>query len=152
MPDGSVLHVHPQGAVQFHDLGRGVVLHGCLGLSVAEFAPLVIDDCERVIKAHGTCNIFVDSYDAKMMTTAFREKMTGWVAERSDVVPGLHILLRSKLWEMAINIAKLVIRNDVLKVYSKIETWEGVGKRIVPTFARRPMVLPRDIAAQVEFR
>jgi hypothetical protein len=149
MPDGSVLHVHPQGAMQFHDLGGGVTIHACWGLSPADFAPLVIADGERLIREHGHVTFFVDLYDGKMASTGFREQMTEYLKSKGPRLRGSHMLLRSKLWEMAITVAQLVIRDQTLHVYSSIAEWEAVGRRQVPGFVRRPLVMPSDMNATV---
>lgn len=145
MPDGSVLHTHAKGAVQLHDLGEGVALHACLGVTVAEFAPLVIAEGDRLLREHGRIAFFVDGYDAKMMSTGFREQITAWVAERGDAVACAHVLIRSKLWEMGLSIAKLVMRDTPMHVHSDVGEWEAAGRRQAAGFTRRPLILPADL-------
>jgi hypothetical protein len=146
MSDGSVLHQLGGAAMQFHELGRGVILHVCTGPSPVEFAPLVIAHAEKQLKAVGRCVVMVDAYDSKMMTTAFREKMTEWYrTHREERKVVTHILIRSKLWEMGLNIANLVLGNSAVKVHASIHEWEGVGAREAGvTFRRKPIALAHD--------
>lgn len=142
LADGSRLFVHPQGCLQLHDLGGGVALHVCTGILV--FARHVQDDGERLIAAYGRAIFFVDSHEAKMMTTEFRDSMTSWVKKRADVAQS-HLLIRSKLWEMAISVAKLIVGADSLFVYSNVQAWEAAGRRFAAGFRRRPLVVPDDL-------
>jgi hypothetical protein len=139
-PDGSVLYVHRRGALQLYDLGSGVALHVCGGISLPEFAPLVMADGDRLIGQYGRAVFFVDSYDASAMTTEFREAMTAWVRDKVDVATS-HILIRSPLWSMALSVAALVVGRRALHVYSSIDQWERAGRSEVADFRRRPLVM-----------
>jgi hypothetical protein len=138
LPDGSMQHVDPRGVLRIHDLGRGVRLHVVNGLSLPEHAPFVIDDCDRALREHGRCIVLVDAFDSKMMTTEFREQMTGWFKVNGKSAFA-HILIRSKLWEMAINVANLVLGTRVARVYSKVSEWEAIGRAEIAGFRRRPL-------------
>jgi hypothetical protein len=153
MPDGSVLHVaEPSGGrrepsvMRFYDLAPNMNLHVCSGLMVPEFAALVIADCERKLKSCDRLITMVDSYESKQMSTPFREQMTRWFPAVKGRFVG-NLLIRSKLIELAINIANMVVGTPVAKAFSHIPDWEAVGRQVVPGFKRRPLVLPAPTEA-----
>ena len=145
LADNSMLHHNEAGAVQTIDLGKGVVLHVCRGIAGEGFAHHVIEDGNRQIEKFGRCVFMVDAYDARMMTTEFRERMMAWFRSRERVA-FVHILIRSRLLEMAMNVANLVLRAPVATIYSKVGDWEAAGRREIKEFKRRPLKLPADIS------
>ena len=74
-------------------------------------------------------------------TSEFRDGIGGWFRHRKDVQA--HILTRSKLIEMAVNVTNLVLQ-AALKVYSNTGEWEAVARRELGVFRRRPLVLPAE--------
>jgi hypothetical protein len=143
LPDDSVLYIDAQGAMQSHTFGKGVVLHVRRGIMHAEFAKYVMQDGERALAAARRFILMVDAYDAKMHTTEFREVMTDWFAAHPEAY--VHMLIRSKLLEMALNVSNLALGASRAKVYYDAELWESIGRQEVPTFERRPLVIPGDV-------
>jgi hypothetical protein len=144
LPDRSMLYVGARAAMQCHDLGRGVVLHVCTGTPDGEFVQYVIGDGEKQLAKHGRCLFMVDTYDSKSVTSDFRDGVGPWFrAHRSDAQA--HLLIRSKLIEMAVNVTNLVMQ-AAFKVYSDPAEWEAVARRELGVFRRRPLIMPTDSA------
>jgi hypothetical protein len=141
--DGSTLYYDAQGVNQVHDLGQGVALHVRRGIMSGAFAKHVMEDGERHIRASGRFVLMVDGVETRIHTTEFREKMTAWF--RAHETATVHMLIRSRLVEMALNVANLVMGNTRANTYFNVETWESVGRKHVPSFARRPLTLPEDV-------
>jgi hypothetical protein len=141
LPDRSTLYMSARGAMQSHDLGSGVVLHVCSGIMEGEFVQPVIADGQKQLGKHGRCLFMVDLYDAKSATSEFRDGVGGWFRHRKDVQA--HLLIRSKLIEMAVNVTNLVLQ-AAFKVYSNTGEWEAVARRELGVFRRRPLVLPAE--------
>jgi hypothetical protein len=129
--------------VQAHDLKRGVVLHTRRGIMSGGFVPIVRADCEKQIRDAGRCVLMVDGLDVKMHTTEFREEMTAWFRENETAV--VHMLIRSPMVQMALNVANLVMGSSRAKTYLSVSEWEAAGRREIASFARRPLVVPSDI-------
>lgn len=143
MEDGSVLYFESGGMVQAHDLKRGVLLHVRRGIMSGDFVPIVRADCERQMKAAGRCVLMVDGLDVKMHTTEFREQMTVWFRDNQDAV--VHMLVRSPMVQMALNVANLVMGQSRAMTYLNVGEWEAAGRKEIASFARRPLVVPADL-------
>ena len=146
MEDGSVLYFEPGGMIQAHDLKRGVLLHARRGIMSGNFVPIVKTDCERQLHDAGRCVLMVDGLDVKMHTTEFREQMTAWFHQNENAV--VHMLVRSPMVQMALNVANLVMGSSRAKTYLNVAEWEAAGRREIASFARRPLVVPADLAAE----
>jgi hypothetical protein len=144
LDDGSTLYFDTQGGVmQVHDFGRGVSLHVRRGIMTEQFAKHVIEDGERQIRNSKRFVLMVDGAEAKMHTTEFREVMTTWFRQHDTAV--VHMLIKSRMLEMALNVANLVLGNGRARAYFNPEIWESIGRQEVPSFIRRPLALPADL-------
>jgi hypothetical protein len=129
--------------IQAHDLKQGVVLHVRRGIMSEGFVPIVKMDCQRQIRDAGRCVLMVDGLDVRMHTTEFREQMTAWFRDNESAV--VHMLVRSPMVQMALNVANLVMGSSRAKTYTSVSEWEAAGRREVASFARRPLVVPADL-------
>ena len=143
LEDGSVLYFDTGGMIQAHDLKRGVILHARKGIMSEGFVPIVKAECERQIRDAGRCVLMVDGLDVKMHTTEFREQMTNWFRDNESAV--VHMLVRSPMVQMALNVANLVMGSSRAKTYLSVSEWEAAGRREIASFARRPLVVPADL-------
>ena len=143
LDDGSVLYFDGQGVMQVHDFGRGVSLHARRGIMTDAFAKYVIEDGERHIRTSGRYVLMVDGAETKMHTTEFREVMTTLFREHDTAV--VHMLIKSRMLEMALNVANLVLGNGRARAYFNAEVWESIGRQEVPSFIRRPLAVPADL-------
>jgi hypothetical protein len=143
LDDGSVLYFDSNGVMQVHDFGRGVSLHVRRGIMTLDFARHVIEDGERQIRNSGRYVLMVDGSETKMHTTDFREIMTSWFRDHETAV--VHMLIRSRMLEMALNVANLMMGNARAKAYFKADIWESVGRQEVPSFVKRPLAVPSDV-------
>ncbi|WP_437969401.1 hypothetical protein WMF04_08925 [Sorangium sp. So ce260] len=142
--DRSWLYVDCLGIMRSYELDKGLMLYVCRGVQLGEFAPHVIADGERQIQQSQRCIYMVDALESNRMDTAFRDQMTEWLKKNSPRAEA-HLLIRSMLLKMAVNVANLLIGTTVTHAYSDIEAWEAVGQRTIPWFKRRRLVLPEDV-------
>jgi hypothetical protein len=138
LADGGTLYSSSTGLMQTHDLGRGVILHIRSGTMDLAFARRAREHCEQQIQHHKRCVLMVDGYLTKMHTTEFRELTTRWFAEHEQAV--VHMLVRSPMVEMALNVANLVLGARRAHTYTQVADWEEVGRKEVPGFTRRPLL------------
>jgi hypothetical protein len=110
----------------------------------AAFVPIVKADCERAMREAGRCVLMVDGLELKMHTTEFREEMTTWFRENEGAV--VHMLVRSAMVQMALNVANLVMGSSRATTYLQVDDWEAAGRKEIASFARRPLVVPSDLA------
>ncbi|AGP34703.1 hypothetical protein BE04_30230 [Sorangium cellulosum] len=142
--DQSWLYVDYRGVMRSYELGKGLMLYVCRGLQIGEFAPHVIADGERQIQQFQRCIYMVDALDSPRMDTDFRDQMTEWLKKNCPRAEA-HLLIRSRLLQMAVNVANLLIGASMTHAYSDVAAWEGVGRRTIPWFRRRPLVVPDDV-------
>jgi hypothetical protein len=145
LPDGSVVHVDKQGIMQVHDFGGGVSLHVRRGIMTGDFAAFVIEDGERQLGKFGRFILMVDGVEAKMHTTEFREIMTNWFRDRETAV--VHMLIRSKMLDMALTVANLAMGSTRAMAYVDVDVWEATGRREAREFERRPLVSSAEIGS-----
>jgi hypothetical protein len=143
LDDGSVIHFDAQGIMQVHDFGRGVSLHVRRGIMTEEFAKHVIADGERHLRISRRFILMVDGSETRMHTTEFREVMTTWFRQHDTAV--VHMLIKSRMLEMALNVANLVLGDGRARAYFNPEVWESIGRQEVPSFIRRPLAVPADL-------
>ena len=145
LPDGSRLYHDAHGLMQVHDFGGGVSLHVRRGIMTADFATHVIEDGERQMNRFRRFVLMVDGTETRMHTTEFREVMTNWFRTRETAV--VHMLIRSKLLDMALTVANLTMGSPRAKAYTEASEWEAVGCREAAAFVRRPLSVPVDAGA-----
>jgi hypothetical protein len=54
------------------------------------------------------------------------------------------MLIKSRMLEMALNVANLVVGGRA-RAYFNPDVWESIGRQEVPSFIRRPLVVPPDV-------
>lgn len=140
LEDGSTIYADERGVMQMHDFGNGVSLHVRRGIIALDFAKHVVADGERQIRAAGRYVLMVDGLETKLHTTEFRELMTAWFQRHETAV--VHMLIRSRMLEMALNVANMAMGDRRARVYFDAEKWTAIGKREAPSFARLPLVEP----------
>jgi hypothetical protein len=144
MEDGSRIHYSSLGAGRTYDLGKGVLYSVAVGPQAEGYAPLIIADGEEQLRKHGRCIYMVDSRLSNQMSTGFRDQMTAFFkANRGKV--SVNMLIKSRLLEMGLNVANLIIGMRAAKAYSNVNEWEAVGRREIAGFKLRPLELPDDL-------
>jgi hypothetical protein len=84
--------------------------------------------------------------ETKMHTTEFREVMTNWFRVRETAV--VHMLIRSKLLDMALTVANLTMGSPRATAYMDVDEWEAVGRRKALNFSRRALAIPSAVATE----
>ncbi len=144
LDDKSWLYFDNRGSLTTLEWGQGVITFFCRGLQLAAFAPLVISHGEQQLKRAGRCIYMVDALESNQMETGFREQMTVWLRDHPENVEA-HLLIRSKLIQMAVNVTNLVLGKATTKAYSDTKEWEEAARAHAPQFRRRVLTLPPDL-------
>ena len=104
-------------------------------------------EAEATLRKYGRCIFFVDSLDSSQMESGFREVIPAWLGRHHDRAFA-HLLLKSKLIEMAANIGNLIARHTISRAYTSIAAWEEAGRReLGAPFQRRPITRAGERAA-----
>lgn len=144
MGDGSVFYLSARCLMQSWYLGKGVVPSKVRGLQSEELAPLILEEAEKQLTQFGRVVFFVDARESRQMTTEFRERMTAWFAAHKDLAR-VHMLLHSKLLEMALNLANLATGTATARAYANLASWEAAGQKEVLGFSARELMIPDDL-------
>jgi hypothetical protein len=142
--ENSVFFCDERCSMQSWYLGKGVVLSTVRGLQSDELAPLILEEAEAQLRRFNRVVFFVDARESRQMTTAFREQMTAWFAAHKEVAT-VHMLLHSKLLEMALNLANLATGTATARAYANLASWEAAGQKEILGFKARELTIPDDL-------
>jgi hypothetical protein len=133
LADGVVVVKGGRGVARLSRLGPGVLLYACEGvLSEAFYAPMVAM-AQREVEAAGKLVMFVDGLALHSVDTGFREQWTEWFRSHKAHFH-MHLLVRSKLMDMAASLANLFTGISVIKSYSSPGAWERACRTDFPAF------------------
>jgi hypothetical protein len=144
MEDGSRIYYCPRGVMRSFYLGPAVIQSVCWGLQSEALARFVIAEGEQRLQSAGRCVYMVDATMSNQMSTEFRDQMTAFFRKNKGRV-FVNMLIKSRLLEMALNVANLVIGMNAAHAYSNLGDWLAVGRREVPDFRKRELDLPDEI-------
>src|SRR5262249_38903307 len=94
-------------------------------------------ECEKEIAKVGFLVLFVDAREMHGTTAQARERSEVWIKAHKSQFRAGHILVRSKLLEMAVALVNL-LTGGVLRMYSNVGAFERAIAREVPGFTRLP--------------
>ena len=142
--DGSVLFVGPHLRVRLVALKPGVVLASAQGEVVgphdvsAETA--VLAELERELERAGTLTLFADLRQSPRVPAASRDTLAQWVRRHQKRLHPSHVLVQSKLLEMAASLITMVVGRDLLQIHTRPEAFLAVVKAVAPNLSKLPSV------------
>jgi hypothetical protein len=145
--DGSVLLHGPNLRVRVAVLKAGVVLataHGeVLDEKDVRVEAAVLAELESEIDRAGTLTLFADLRQSPRVPSLSREKIAEWTRRhRARLLPS-HVLVRSKLMEMAVSIVSMLIGQTVFEVYTRPAAFLASIKKVAPMLTELPTVPER---------
>lgn len=102
----------------------------------AELAMLKELDAE--LKRSGSLTVFADLREMPRMSAQSREVATTWLRDNRANIKASHVLVRSKLVEMAMAIVAMVVGGGILKLYSRPDTFLDLVRTAAPTLVALP--------------
>ena len=143
-PDGSVLFCGPNLRVRVAVLKPGVVLATAHGEVIddedvrAEAALLL--ECDRELERAGSFMIFADLRESPRMPSASRERVAQWTRRHQARLLPSHMLVRSKLLEMALSIITMLVGSGLFKVHTNPQTFLALVKKVAPKLNELPRI------------
>lgn len=129
LPRGGVLHLAT------YELPSNLVLYlQCRGFASASMVARVIDHRERAVRL-GRVALFNDLLDLEGYDPPVRDELTRWQKRHKESVMTTHILLRSRIVAMGIQMASLAL-GEHLVTYSRVADFDAVLRGWVPGWAR----------------
>lgn len=144
LADGSVVLRGPNLRVRIAVLKAGVVLataHGeVLDDKDSSVEAAVLAEFEKEMDRAGTLTLFADLRQSPRVPAPSREKLAEWAKRhRARILPS-HVLVQSKLMEMAVSIVSMLIGQRVIEVYTRPATFLTLLKKVAPKLTELPKV------------
>jgi hypothetical protein len=133
LADGGWLLTQAAAQVYFIVPKPAVIVIAASGPGDTALDEAVLDMLEREIRRSGPLTIFADVSQQTRMAPETREKASAWAKEHRKHVHATHILVRSKLVEMAFSVLGMLV-NGRFKIYSKTHEYHAALQADVPTF------------------
>lgn len=143
-PDGSVLFCGTSLCIRVAILKPGVVLVSARGEvadaqdSRAEAGVLAELDLE--FDRAGRLTLFADLRASARIPAVSRENLAKWLRRHQARLLPSHVLVRSKLVEMALSIITMLVGSGVFKIHSDVQTFLGLVKKVAPKLTELPRV------------
>lgn len=135
LADGTVLVEDTKGSARLSRLAPGVLLFVCTGTLPTNFYEPMVAVAQREMDRGGPVVILVDGWELHSVSTGFREAWTEWFKANKQKIR-MHLLVRTKLMEMAASLANLFTGLNVVKTYSTYAAWEQACRKDHPEFRR----------------
>jgi hypothetical protein len=120
-------------------LAPGALLVSGIGYNSGECAPLITAELTRVIATGAKLSPFVNLAEQTGQASAAREWWAEWVQQNRAQLGTAHILVRSRIMDMAISVLAMVVGGGMIKAHSNVAEFEAVIAAQVPGFRRLPL-------------
>jgi len=128
-------------------LAPGSVLVTGIGYNSGECAPLISAELARAIPVGGKLNAFVNLAAQSGQASIAREWWADWVKQNRAQLTTAHMLVRSRIMDMAISVLVMLVGSEMVKTHSTQRTFEAAiaervpGFRALPTYPDLPPML-----------
>jgi len=142
--DGSVLFVGPNLRVRVAVLKPGVVLASACGEVVgaqdANTEAELLAELDRELERAGTLTLFADLRQSPRLPAASRDKLAQWARRHDGRIHPSHILVQSKLIEMAMSLITMLVGRDVFEIHTRPQAFLALVKKVAPKLNELPSV------------
>jgi hypothetical protein len=133
LADGTTILSSASGSADLRRVAPGFIAFACTGILSGKFYEPMVAFTQREMDSNGSLVMFVDGWDLKSIHTDFREQWTQWFKQHRDRFR-MRLLVRTKLMEMAANLANLFTGVNVIETYSTVHSWERACSNDFPGF------------------
>jgi hypothetical protein len=135
LADGTTIVQGERGVARLSRVTPGVLLCVCSGQFPVSYAQPMIKVAEHEVRMAGKLVMATDAWELASVDTGFREAWTEWFKANKHHFR-MELLVRTRLMQMAADLANLFTGLAVVKTYSKVPEWERAVAREVPNFRR----------------
>jgi hypothetical protein len=129
---GTVVLKGERSLITIMHLAPGVLFLQSVGSGSFEVDRLIFEELDRAIETFGSIEIFADSRGQTRMARETRDFAGEWAKPRKDKVKA-HLLVNSKLMEMALSVISMVSGNPISMYSTEARFITTIQKR-VPSF------------------
>jgi hypothetical protein len=149
--DGSLLLSKSGCSSRFALLKPGVALVTTSGVGDDEIDFMMLDEIERALVRDGKLKLFCDMTGLKRMSPNIRDRAVAWGKKNSDKLT-VHLLIGSKLVEMALSVLAMLVGGGLTKTYSDRGTFIALLRNEVPGFGDLPRLAEPSADARTASR
>ena len=141
-PDGSVLFCGTSLRVRIMVLKPGCVLATASG-EVGDAQDVSAEDAmllelDRELERAGTLMLFADLRDSTRMPSKSREKIARWMRRHQARLLPSHVLVSSKLLDMALSVIAMLVGGGLLTTHSRPQSFLELVKKACPKLGELP--------------
>jgi len=143
-PDGAVLLCGPNLRVRVAVLKPGVVLVSAHGeVSDPEDTRVeaaLLSELDRELERAGSLCVFADLRESPHMPAASRKHIAQWTRRHQTRLRPSHILVRSKLIELALGMVLMLVGGGLFKIHTDEKAFLALVRKTAPKLAELPAV------------
>jgi hypothetical protein len=145
--DGGVLFRGPNLRVRVAVLKPGVVLASAHGEVVEDkdvsVEAAVLAELESELERAGSLQVFADLRQSPRVPAASRERLAEWLQRHRKRLLPSHVLVQSKLLEMAMSIISMLIGSGLFEIHTRPGPFLALVKRVAPQLTELPVAPER---------
>jgi hypothetical protein len=142
--DGSVMLVGPHLRVRVAVLKPGVVLasaHGeVVGPHDVSVETALLAELELELERAGTLTLFADLRQSPRVPAASRDKLAQWARRHQGRLLPSHVLVQSKLLEMAMSLITMLVGSGVFEIHTRPQAFLAMVQSVAPNLSQLPGV------------
>jgi hypothetical protein len=140
--DGSVVFFGTAIRLRVAQLKPGFVLVTALGEALTERDVLaeqgLTAQLDLELERAGQLTVFADLRESPRMPAKSRAMIAAWMRRHQVRLNTSHILVRSKLMEMAMSVVAMLVGGGMIKVYSNADTFLSLVRKAAPKLTELP--------------
>lgn len=137
LADGTVLQMGADGCTVLQRLASGVILFTAVGAFETTALDSPMKEFDRELEAAGSLTLFLNLTERRGVAHSSRQVWSDWGRRHRDRIRA-HVLVRSKLVDMALSVMAMLAGGVRLKSYSDVRAFEAAIAQEVPGFRRLP--------------
>ena len=138
LADGSVCFRSPKFTQILTRLAPGQMLVTGIGYNSGDSAPLITTEMSREIPRGGKLSAYVNLSAETGQASAAREWWADWVKQHRPELNETHLLVRSRIMEMAISVLGMIVGGGNVKPHSSEAAFVSIIAAAVPGFRQLP--------------
>jgi hypothetical protein len=100
----------------------------------------MIDELDRELERAGQLTVFADLRESPRMPAKSRDLIAKWVRRHQVRLNTSHVLVHSKLMEVAMSVVAMLVGGGMIKVYSKADVFLALVRKTAPKLNELPSV------------
>ncbi len=144
--DGSVVFFGTALRLRVAALKPGFVLITALGEALTErdmrAEQGMIAELDRELEQAGQLTVFADLRESPRMPAASRDLIANWLRRHQVRLNTSHVLVHSKIMEIAMSVVAMLVGGGMVKVYSKADVFLGLVRKAAPKLPDMESELP----------